>query len=361
MKKISIFTILFSTLFLVSSCTDDNKDFVVSETTPIVLSDLDISNVELDQLNPTNPAVTFNWTDANYGQQTSLYYTLQVSSNAAFTNPVVVTTVNATTTATLSVEQLNAAAYSAGLPPFAWNPIYARVVSTVGTTSSLPVASNNITFSVYPYYNYPFKDYYLVGDATQPGWNNNNNNPPLFRDGANPNIYYYYGYFGAGQFKVLEKKGFWQPQWGTNNGSGINVNPGNTSDPGTFPNNNSPIATAGLKKFTINFSNNSFTFETYTPSNVQNYSAITIQGSSLTSTSMTQSTFDTHIWFKNNIHLVPGNLKFITNTNSEWGGLTSFSGLATLNGGNIPVVVEADYDVWFNDLSGHYILIPLNL
>jgi hypothetical protein len=41
--------------------------------------------------------------------------------------------------------------------------------------------------------------------------------------------------------------------------------------------------------------------------------------------------------------------------------LTSFSGLATLNGGNIPVVVEADYDVWFNDLSGHYILIPLNL
>jgi hypothetical protein len=39
----------------------------------------------------------------------------------------------------------------------------------------------------------------------------------------------------------------------------------------------------------------------------------------------------------------------------------SFSGTATVNGGNIPVIVEDDYDVWYNDLTGHYIMIPLNL
>ena len=54
-------------------------------------------------------------------------------------------------------------------------------------------------------------------------------------------------------------------------------------------------------------------------------------------------------------------VNFITNTNTTFGSTTSFSGTATENGGNIPVVVEDDYDVWFNDLTGHYILIPLNL
>jgi hypothetical protein len=51
----------------------------------------------------------------------------------------------------------------------------------------------------------------------------------------------------------------------------------------------------------------------------------------------------------------------MTNTSSVWAGTTEFSGKATENGGSIPVVVEDDYTVWFNDLTGDYILIPLNL
>ena len=360
MKKISIVIQMFCALLVLSSCDNDNADLKVSETEPIVLSNLEITDIELDQLNPNNPVVTLNWTSANYGQPTAVYYNVQVSSNAAFTNPVSVTVVNGNN-ATLSINQLNSAVGSAGLPPFQWNAAYARVVSTIGTTASVPVPSNTITFNVYPYYNYPFKDYYIVGDATQPGWNNNNNNPPLFRDAANPNLYRYAGYFAAGQFKVLEVKGLWQPQWGTNSGTGINVNPGGGSDPGTFPNNNSPIATAGYYTFTINYSTNSFTFVPLSTSGAQNYTSMTIQGSSSATTTMTQSTFDNHIWYKNTLRLTPGDLKFVTNTSSVWGGSTSFSGTATLNGANIPVVVEDDYDIWFNDLTGHYILIPLNL
>ena len=360
MKKKSILIQMFCVLLVVSSCTDDNADYRVAETTPVVLSNLEITNIELDQLNPNNPAVTLKWTSANYGYQTAVFYNVQVSSDAAFTSPVSVTTVN-TNSATLSINQLNSAVGSAGLPPFQWNAAYARVVSTIGTTASLPVSSNTITFNVYPYFNYPFKDYYIVGNATQPGWNNNNNNPPLFRDGSNPNIYRYAGYFDSGEFKVLEEKGLWQPQWGTNNGTGINVNPGGGTDPGTFPNNNSAIATAGYYTFTINYSTNTFTFEPLSTAGAVNYSSMTIQGSSSATTSMTQSTFDNHIWYKNILHLTPGDLKFVTNTSSVWAGSTSFSGTATLNGGNVPVIVEDDYDVWFNDLTGHYILIPLNL
>lgn len=360
MRKISILIQMFCVLFMITSCEDDNTGFKVSETNPIVLSDLEITNIELDQTNPNNPAITLNWTSADYGYQTAVSYNVQVSSDEAFTDPVSVTSVNTNST-TLSVNQLNSAVGSAGLPPFQWNAAYVRIVSTIGTTGSLPVASNTITFDVYPYFNYPFKDYYLVGDATQPGWNNNNNNPPLFRDGSNPNLYRFAGYYAAGQFKVLEVKGLWQPQWGTNGGTTINVNPGGGSDPGTFPYNNSAIAAAGYYTFTINYSNNTFSFEPLSTSGAENFSSMTIQGSSTANTAMVHSTFDNHIWYANTIHLTPGDLKFVTNTGSVWGGSTSFSGTATLSGVNIPVIVEDDYDIWFNDLTGHYILIPLNL
>jgi hypothetical protein len=361
MKKIVIFIQSICALFLLSACEDEFEGFVVNDSTPVVLSALTITDIELDNVNGNNPAATFNWTRANYGQQTVVNYAVQISRAANFANPYTVGTINSNTALTFSVAELNAAVGSIGLPPFAWNTVYARVVSSIGTQSGLPVASNVISFRVKPYFNYPYKDFYLVGNATQPGWNNNNNNPPLFRDSANSSLYNFVGYYGVGQFKVLEQKGLWQPQWGTNNGSGISVNPGGGSDPGSFPNNNNDIATAGYYKFTINYGTNTFTFTPYSITGATNYTSISVQGSSTSTRSMTRSSHDSHIWFANNIRLTPGNLNFLTNSGSVWGATNSFSGTATLNGGNIPVIVEDDYDIWFNDLTGHYIMIPLNL
>lgn len=361
LKNISIFILTAFTIVLLSSCTDTTDTFTVSDTAPVVLSDLTITDVELDPINTNNPAITLTWTEANYGQQASVNYSIEMASDATFTNAVKVATVNGNNTVTLSVSELNAAAGSVGLPPFAWNAIYARVTSSIGTQNGLPVASNNINFNVYPFFNYKFKDYYLVGNATAPDWNNNNNNYPLFRDGNNANIYYYTGYFKVGEFKVLETKGLWQPQWGTNDKTTIDVNPGGGTDPGTFPNNNSAIATAGFYAFTINFGAKTFTFNPYDASAATNYTSMSIQGSASATTAMTQSSFDGHIWYLTSTHLVPGDLQFKTNTGSVWAGTTEFSGKATENGGNIPVIVEDDYTVWFNDLTGHYILIPLNL
>lgn len=361
LKNISISMLTAVTFLLLSSCTDSTDTFVASSTEPVVLSDLAITNIELDPVNINNPAITLNWTTADYGQQASVNYSIEISADEAFTNVTTAATVNGNNTVTLSVSELNASAGNVGLPPFAWNSLYARITSSIGTQSGLPVASNSISFSVYPYFNYKFKDYYLVGNATAPDWNNNNNNYPLFRDGNNANIYYYTGYFKVGEFKVLETKGLWQPQWGTNDKTTIDVNPGGGTDPGTFPNNNSAIATAGFYAFTINFSAKTFTFNPYDGSAATNYTSMSIQGSASATTAMTQSSFDGHIWYLTSTRLVPGDLQFKTNTGSVWAGTTEFSGKATENGGNIPVVVEDDYTVWFNDLTGHYILIPLNL
>lgn len=349
------------TIMLFSSCTDTTETFSVTDTEPVILSDLTITNIELDPININNPALTLNWTVANYGLQASVNYGIEIASDTDFTNALKVATVNGNNTATLSISELNAAANSAGLAPFAWNTLYARVISSLGTQNGLPVASNSINFMVYPFFNYKYKDFYFVGSGVASGWDNNNNNNPLFRDPANANTYYFTGYFSAGQFKLLETRGLWQPQWGTNDKTTIDVNPGGGTDPGTFPNNNSSIATAGYYTFTINFSAKTFSFTPYDVSGATNYTSISIQGSAGTTTTMTKSTFDDHIWYITSMHLVPGDLQFKTNTESVWAGTTEFSGKATENGGNIPVVVEDDYTIWFNDLTGRYILIPLNL
>ncbi|MBO3115649.1 SusE domain-containing protein [Winogradskyella sp. DF17] len=362
-RKISILLSSLFALFVFTACEDDSDQFTVTETDPVSLSELSIDMIELDAANPNNPAVTFNWTVADYGQPAEERYALEVSSDETFTNPVVPSTVNGNNTVTLSMGELNSAAGNAGLPPFEWNTLYARIVSSLGTQNGVAVGSNVITFQVFPFFNYPFKDYYLVGNATAADWNNNNNNPALFRDADNSNLYTYTGFFNSGEFKVLEVKGLWQPQWGTNDGASIDVNPGDTSDPGTFPNNNSSIGAAGYYTFTINFGNSSFSFEAFDESGATDYMSIDIEGSALTGpVSMTRlSASDSHVWYANSVALNPGDLAFSTDLGSTWGSETSFSGKATEGGSNIPVIVGDLYDVWFNDLTGDYIMIPLNL
>ena len=365
---------MFLVLLIVGSCEDDSEVFTVTETTPVILSELDISTIELDANNTTNPAVTFHWTSADYGQPAAENYNLEIASDESFSNPVAVASTTGITEVTLTVGELNSAVGNAGLAPFEWNMAYARVISSLGSQNGLPVSSNIIGFNVLPYYNYPFKDYYLVGSGTAPGWNNNSNNPALFRDPNNSQVFYYRAYFnkassdaGEGRFKVLETKGLWQPQWGTaypdgsdpiETGGEIAGNPGTQSaDPGRFG-----VLTSGYYTFMIDFGAKQYTIEPLDASGATDYTSITVQGSALASdVSLTQSTFDSHMWYSNATTLSVGDLQFVTNLGSSWGSTTGFSGQATEDGGSIPVIVGDDYDIWFNDLTGDYILIPLNL
>lgn len=378
MKKILNFkVILLSVLslgFFMNSCEDDADVFTATATQPITLADLPITIIELDASNPGNPAITFNWNEADYGQPASENYSVILASDEAFTNPVVATTITGTTSATLSVNELNSSAGSAGLPPFMFSTLYAKIESSIGTQNGLPVSSNAVSFEVQPYFNYVFDDYYIVGNGTAADWNNNNNNPPLFRDAENGNLYRYTGFFTKGgggfddgRFKLLEVRGQWQPQWGTSTNEGsdnleasgdIAGNPGTQdSDPGRFG-----VPTDGYFTFTVNFSSNTYTMAPFNDAGSTSFSGMTLQGSGVGSdTAFTQSSFDTHLWFINNVNLQSGDLQFVTNTGSTWGGTTAFSGLATEGSDSIPVLVQDEYEVWFNDLTGDYIMIPLNL
>lgn len=349
---------------LFSACEDDAELFTVtgSPTAP-VLADLSINMIELDANNVNNPAATLNWTPADYGQQTSVNYSIQFASDQAFTNTVISGSITGNNTITLNVNELNSAAGNAGLNAFVWSTMYARIVSSLGTQNSNQLTSNVIELQVYPFFNYPFEDYYLVGDGTAPGWNNNNNNPAMFRDPNNSNVFNHTGFFSAGHFKLLVVKGLWQPQWGTNDGENAELNDGTGSDPERFPTaGGAGITSAGMYSFNIDFGTNKYTFAPYTGSAVLTTSSLSIEGSGVAApVAMTQSSFDSNIFYANTVRLTPGSVEFITDSSSAWGGTTEFSGVATSGGGAINIPVEDDYDVWFNALTGQYILIPLNL
>jgi len=377
MKKIYNYLILglFATTLITTfnSCEEDDNITVDSGNSPALLS-VDINSIELDANNASNPALTLSWTPATYTQQTAIDYTIELSTDESFSTIVNGGLVTATNAITWSMTDLNNVAGSLGYPPFAWNTIYARVISSIGSQNDLPTTSNTVSFEVYPYFNYPFNDYYLVGNATLSGWNNNNVNPALFRDENDSDIYYYTGYYdkasaddGDGRFKVLELRGAWQPQWGTTfpdgedpieASGGIAGNPGTQdSDPGRFG-----ITSSGFYTFTIDFGSMNFSIEPYDNTGASDFTSITIQGSALdASVELTQSDFDSHIWYSTGTFLTSGDLQFITNTGSAWGGETSFSGQATQDGQSVPVIVQDEYEIWFNDLTGRYIMIPLNL
>lgn len=362
-KRFSAVSFIGLILLLFQSCDDTSETFTISAPTAPVLADLSFAKLELDAVNTSNPALTLNWDKADYGIQAGINYAIQFSKEDTFAEPVTASTITGKNSITLSINEVNAAAGNAGLNPFEWTDIHVRIVSSLGSQNNEASASNFLTLSVYPYFNYVFEDYYLVGDASAPGWNNNNNNPPLFRDASDSNTFYYTGKWADnGHFKVLETKGLWQPQWGTNDGSTIEGNPGTgSSDPERLPYGGGNGIPEGYYTFKINFASKTFTFDAYNAAGKNSPASLEIQGTSTANVAMTPLAFDGHIWYANSVRLTPGNVEFVTGASAKWGSTTSFSGVATDGGGAIPVIVEDDYDVWFNDLTGRYILIPLNL
>ncbi|ARV16826.1 SusE domain-containing protein [Polaribacter sp. SA4-12] len=363
-KRFSVIGIIGLVLLFIQSCDDTTEKFTISQPTAPILAELNFTQLELDAVNTSNPALTLNWDEADYGIQAAVNYTIQFSKDDTFAETVIASTITGKTSVTLSINEVNAAAGNAGLNPFNWSNIYVRIVSSLGTQNSETAASNAIMFSVYPYYNYVYDDYYLVGDATAPGWNNNNNNPALFRDETDSNTFYYTGLWADnGHFKVLETKGLWHPQLGTDDGVkfwGTTLT-SSSPEPERLPYGGGNGIPGGFYTLKMNFASKTFTFEAYDATGKTSPASLEIQGSSTANVAMTPLAFDGHIWFATAIHLTPGNIEFVTGASAKWGSTTSFSGVATDGGGAVPVIVEDDYDVWFNDLTGRYIFIPLNL
>jgi hypothetical protein len=310
------------------------------------------SSVVLNKATPDNAALTLTWEAVNYETPTIVTYTVQfAASNTEFETPVNISSLTTTHT-TISVAELNAKALELGLLPDVDGTIDIRIMSTVGTGGSEPKFSTPITIIVKPYKGvFPAVDLYLVGPGTAAGWNVNNNNMPIYRDPKDNAKQYYTGYFAAGGFKLIEQIGFWAPAYGTDGAKVKYRATESDPDPGVFPTN-----TAGYYTFEINLEELTYTVVPYTGS-MTVYPIISVTGSVLTGDDtgwsidvpMVQSTFDSHIW-KVTKTLKDGKMKFRANNSWDvsWGD----------NGGDI-IVAAGTYDIWFDDLDGRYMFVPV--
>lgn len=380
MKKLSILLLAFVAMTGLNSCSSDDDVVFTAQPDPEGISFMNSFNQTyiLTSATGTNIAERFVWNTVDFDTPTNITYELQGSADEDFESYDVMGATGENNLG-VTVNQLMSLAEDAGLDtdPATEAPnsgqLYFRVLAYAGDNAGNSNAQTSEIKSITVVLpedvvegEEPMKNLFLVGSATATGWDNSatGNNYPLFRDPSNPNLYYYTGKFEGGAdaaFKLIETKGFWAPQYGGENGTLVYRPTEADPDPAAIS-----VSSTGYYTLTVNIDEMTYTLESYDASAAATYNSIGIIGDSTpdgwdADQDLTQSTFDPHIWYIQGIQLEGGEAKFRANDawDVNWGGDTALSGMGTMNGPNIPVA-EGTYDVWFNDLTGRYIFIPLN-
>lgn len=388
-NKFLILTIICLGLFGLKSCTDDDN---FRFQTPAEVEQLTITNSVLSEYvlsteTFSNIAERFTWVSPDFGVQSNISYSLEMSPDGSFDNPIEVA--NTTDTqVTLTVEQLWNLAPEIGVDgipstsltdengdpildengdpiPNDRGEMFFRVVADLGTNangnSPESISETQVLFVRLIEVEFiPPRDLFLVGNATAADWNNNNNNTPLVRDPDNSDLYTFTGKFlgTPNQFKLLEQRGLWQPQWGLSGGAlASSEDLGQDPDPFDIPGGD------GYYSITVDIENATFDIQPFDETGATTYTNIGIIGSATPNgwdadTAMTQSTFDPHLWYLTGVELIDGEAKFRADNDwaVNWGADTEFTGFASLDGPNIPVM-GGTYDVWFNDLTETYVFV----
>ncbi|MGB3773844.1 MAG: SusF/SusE family outer membrane protein [Leeuwenhoekiella sp.] len=388
MKK---FSLIIMALFLaigVNSCSDDDSLDLTVQPDPEGLNFTSNFSAQYILTNSTgsNLAERFVWNEVDLGLPTDVTYEVQGSADADFAEMAPPLASTNETNAGITVAQLLSLAGDAELDndpattitdadgnEIANNSgiVYVRLrafagngnANTVEQFSDVQELNIFLPENVGEEEDVVLPQLFLVGDATAVGYNNNANNPAFVRNPDNENEFSYTGRFladGTG-FKFLEIRGQWQPQWGLTDGSAaVNDGSGNDPDPVT-------VSSEGYYTVTLNKDVPEISVEAYDAASAPTYTSIAIIGTARTEggfdapdTDMTQSDFDPHIWQIQNVELIDGELKFRANDawDVNWGNNTANSGFGTMGGPNIPVV-EGTYEIWFNDLTGGYIFVPV--
>lgn len=361
--KNNIFKQLFFALTIMvglSSCEDRELITIDPETAPLLM-DLSTENLFLDANFPSNQALTVSWTPAKFNVPVETKYRVEISSDATFSEPeVLASTTQSVTYLSFSTLEINNAVKKIGFVPGAEQKMFLRVVSFIGNDGFMQT-SNSTSLLVTPYLAAPiynFTDLFLIGNATAAAWDNeadNNNMLPLLKS-STAGKYTFTGYFKAGAFKMVKVKGSWEAQFGLGAAPGLLSTDGGSGD--------IPVATDGYYTLTVDTVDLTYTFVPATESatTYANISIIgTVNGNWDTDTQLVKSTFDPHLWSAHGVSLTAGAFKFRANNawDVSWGTNSEFFGTAVQGGADIPLSAEWVYDIYFNDMTGAYTLIPV--
>ncbi|MFV8371393.1 SusE domain-containing protein [Flavobacterium sp. LB2P6] len=360
MKNITKSVIALFAVLALSCSVEDVEDRPVIQgidTPELVAPENDKLYVLLEE-NADDVAERFVWTKATYNGDVEIGYKLLMDVKGGdFTKAIELGGTSGATQIEVTVKILNQAVIELGGKPDQLGSYDIKVVSSLAGIEKM-MSKTPLTILINAYTGlipYEFTDWYLIGAAVQGGWDNkvDTNHQPMFRNGTDASKYSFTGYFGAGNFKLISKKGSWDSQLGRASATAIELN-GNA---GEFI-----IATAGYYKFVFDTTALTYTLVAYNAAAAPTFSTVGIIGSSTpnswdASTALTQSTFNAHVWSLDILGLVDGEAKFRANDKWDvsWGGKTAFSGGGT--GDNIPVT-KSKYKIYFNDLDGSYLMIP---
>lgn len=352
------FFLAAATVLGLASCEDREIITIDNQSAPIVM-DLSAQNLVLDSNFPANSALTINWEAASFTVPVEVKYQVEISASEAFTNPKILVLSTLDTFKSFTTLEMNNAAKSIGLVPDMVQKMYFRVSSFTGSNSDLLQKSNVTVLSLRPYLArpiYDFTDLYLIGDATAGGWDNlitNGNLIPMLKSSSGTK-YEFTGLFKAGGFKMIKVKGSWDAQFGLGASAGVLSTDGGSGD--------IKILTEGYYKLTIDTAALTYTILPTTNPGTTTFTNLSIIGTATSGTDvqLTKSTFDSHLWTAKKVTLKTGVFKFRANNawDINWGTNAEYFGVGVAGGADIPLTADWTYDIYFNDVTGNYTVIP---
>lgn len=355
-----------------TSCDKDEERAIVSavSTPTLTLSASEVA-IDADALDAT--ALTLTWTKPDLGyDKVLLTYDLLISApSSASAKTVAVSLGTSTLTKAFTAKELNALLTDslqaeAGVASTYQLQVraypYTSGVSTPTGTSVAVSEGASLTATTARVLSKSL-DYFFVGSMFDAGsdfsWKNGLTTFPLFLDEPKGTVYTYTGRFAAGaEFKVTSETtlGTWDGLYGLGSTAGTLSTEGSAG-------NIKGGATAGYYTFTFDPAGKTYTLEAYDASASTTYTSIGLIGTAVggwdaDKVTLTQASYDPHIWKATGVALVVGELKIRSNgswDSKSWGG-SSFPVAKSDTGDNIKITAQlaGTYDVVFNDLTGHY-------
>ncbi len=262
-NKSKLFIIALSLLLGIIACTKVSNTFYPNGNAPALTgSTTTIAPAPSDSL---SQVLSLSWTDPMYSTTKSTEkYTIQFDSSGRNFAKAMNVVVSGVLTDTFTAKQINTIALSFG---FSYNVAYnmdVRVVSSYANNNE-QLNSNTLTINVTPYVIPPkvpppiTKQLFLVGSATQGGWNNPVPVPTQqFEEIDSVDYGGVFNMIGGQQYLLLPKNGDWTNKYavtdntvpGLNTGGGFGYNLSQN-----FPGPDS----SGLYKIIVNFQAGTFT------------------------------------------------------------------------------------------------------
>ena len=213
MKKINYILSILAALLVFVSCEDETFDPVINYGNSPVLTASETSGGTylLTEEEADDVLFSFDWTEADFGFQAAISYLLKIDdAGNDFANSSIIVS-SAELGYDITVGELNSLLTSMEYPTGVETPLEIRVEASVSNYAN-PLPSESFSFNVITY-SIKLPPLYLLGDATDAGWDNNTTlEAPYMSSGK-------YGIAAHLQadkyYKFIQTQGQWAPMWGT--------------------------------------------------------------------------------------------------------------------------------------------------